>query len=54
MLEQLSLALLGTVFPIPKQIRLLGITLSSLNEDRDEEEEEAGEMAQDEQLRLVL
>jgi DNA polymerase-4 len=54
LLEQLSLSLLGTVFPIPKEIRLLGISLSSLNEDRDEEEEEEGEAGDEEQLRLVL
>jgi DNA polymerase-4 len=31
-LEQVSVALLGPVFPVPKGIRLLGVTLSSLGE----------------------
>ncbi len=33
-LEQLSLALLGPIFPVQKGIRLLGVTLSSLGEER--------------------
>jgi DNA polymerase-4 len=32
--EQLSLALLGPIFPPPKGIRLLGVTLSSLGDDQ--------------------
>jgi DNA polymerase-4 len=38
-LTQVSHALLEGVFPIPKGIRLLGVTLSSLGEDADEEDE---------------
>ena len=30
-LEQVSLALLEPIFPVPKGIRLLGVTLSMLN-----------------------
>ena len=33
-LERLGLALLGPVFPAPRGIRLLGVTLSSLGEER--------------------
>ncbi len=36
-LEQLALSLLGQVFPIPKEIRLLGVTLSSLGGEADED-----------------
>jgi DNA polymerase-4 len=38
-LEKLAISLLGTVFPIPKEIRLLGVTLSSLDHDGEDEEE---------------
>ena len=37
-LEQISLALLGPVFPAPKGIRLLGVTLSSLGETQEKAE----------------
>lgn len=43
-LEQFSFALLEAVFPVPKGIRLLGVTLSSLGEDS----------YSDDQLRLSL
>ena len=32
-LEQVSLALLEPLFPVPRGIRLLGVTLSTLNEE---------------------
>ena len=32
--EQLSFALLGPIFPVQKGIRLLGVTMSSLGEER--------------------
>lgn len=44
-LEQLAFALLGPVFPVQKGIRLLGVTLSSLAEERSKA---------DDQLRLSL
>ena len=34
-LEQVSLELLSGLFPIPKSVRLLGVTLSSLNTERE-------------------
>lgn len=46
MLEQASLSLLGGVFPIPKEIRLLGVTLSSLRREQEDEDEEAGDERQ--------
>ena len=44
-LEQVSLALLQALFPTPKGIRLLGVTLSALNEELAEA---------DAQLRLMV
>ena len=40
-LEQLSIALLQNEFPLPKPVRLLGVSLSSLQGD-DQEEPQLG------------
>ncbi|MGE0151543.1 MAG: DNA polymerase IV [Reyranellaceae bacterium] len=50
-LETLALALLGGVFPIPKEIRLLGVTLSSLD---GENQETAADEAPAGQLQFTL
>ena len=50
--EKVSIDLLGTVFPIPKEIRLLGVTLSSLDHD-DEEGDEEDATADQRQLTML-
>jgi DNA polymerase-4 len=39
-LEQIALALLGPIFPVQRGIRLLGVTLSSLDEERSKSKEQ--------------
>lgn len=41
-LERLSIALLQNEIPLPKPVRLLGVSLSSLQEDEQEEEPQLG------------
>lgn len=50
--ERLSLELLGSVFPIPKEIRLLGVTLSSLGRE-DEDDDDEGDAGDGRQLDLL-
>jgi DNA polymerase-4 len=43
-LDEVSLALLAALMPVPKGVRLLGVTLSSLTGEEDEEADAGPQM----------